>query len=323
MRILLLFLLAVIYSSPAWASTSFAVNGWIGKPIYNRDHKLTACEASTTYRGGDKITLIMWANIHISIIYKASKRFRESEVYSVSARIDKKAFFKGYGIGEKTDSLLFHPLATREISSLSLGHSIQIRTQLTPPKRYSLAGSAAALLKLKECINSRNTRPTAPKLRWLTSKQNITALSSIFRIAGITGHTILPPEPRSRFVKFDTVDGSHGIFAAYRDAIDPTLPDRRITDIISSLSKACKNKFLAGKENVPSTDGSLIRKSTTKCDIGNRYLISEALVIQKPNGFAVEIKTMYLVYPNSIPKPDSSIRDGAIVDAVLKSKSLK
>lgn len=326
MRILLLFLLAVIYSSPAWSSSD--VKGWVFNS-YNKkkDHTLAFCEASTTYRGGHKIILLMWPSSDISIVYEASKRFRKGKKYYTSIRIGKKLVLKGYGIGGARGSLLLDlPPTSEAYLSLYNGRFIQIQTPLTRPKRYSLIGSAAALLKLVECVNSRKTKSSAPKppeRKWLTLKQTTAALSDIFRTAGQTGHTILPTKPKHMFVEFETIDGSNGMFQAYRDVLDPTYPDRRITRIISAYSERCKNKFLSGKENVPSTDGSLIRKATTKCEMQNDYIITEDLIIQKPNGFVVEITFVYVSYPDSIPKPDSSIRDGAIIDAVLKLKSLK
>jgi len=321
----------------AIAGVIFEVKGWTGKTYYKKDGRLSFCEASKTYTSGDKIIFVMWADKRLALVYETGVRFKKARKYHSAIYVDKKPIGKGNGMGAARGSIVFSLPSTRNtFSSLYNGNSIQIKTQSTSLKSYTLAGSAAALLKLKECVSIRGSSPglssqkgfpsSSPRFRnvkVIPARESIALLTSMLNASGIAGYTLLPLKANSSYVDFNSVDGSVNIFLAYREATDPNLPNRRINRLISIISKDCKGRFISGKDNIPSTDGSIIRKAAIKCLKDDHDFISEVLVIQKPNGLGIELTTMYTTYPNSIPKPDRSIRDGAILNTVLKSKNFK
>ena len=76
----------------------------------------------------------------------------------------------------------------------------------------------------------------------------------------------------------------YGSFFAGRGA-EPKAADEYAGFILKKLTETCKGQLLSGKDALPSTDGSVIRKMTTTCRTTERIELDEITIIRRPDGF--------------------------------------
>ena len=96
----------------------------------------------------------------------------------------------------------------------------------------------------------------------------------ILAAAGLGGYRFNPPKQGTNVVSFHLADGTRGLFMAARGAATKNADDYAGT-VIANWSEFCKGESISGKQAVPSTDGSVVRRIVTTCRMGSEATVSE------------------------------------------------
>ena len=313
------------FISGASAGVLFEVKGWKGQAFFEKNGRLSFCEAATTYRSGDKRILLMFRNKRLSLVYETNVRFKDKWKYPSTLYIDRKPLAQGDGIGAARGSLILPlPPTKRMFSSLYNGQSIQIMTRATPMKSYSLAGSAAALLKLKQCVNvfsrpAQLAQKKLPPVRKSTGRKRRLAkfnkselmvmASRLLNNLGIHGWEFVDfgPPGITGDIAWKYNKGGYGSIVAYK-------PEARVsleiaTEVMASKDgKTCKGKLLTMQEPVEKTkNGGRMKKLDTICRQGKFVLRNSYVILQATNRalFIINTEVAHRI-KEPAPQPETS-----------------
>jgi hypothetical protein len=98
--------------------------------------------------------------------------------------------------------------------------------------------------------------------------------------------------------------------------------DDHATYLISQLSDVCKGgEFLSGKQSVPSTDGSVVRKVVSSCRSGDNAGITETTIVRRPDGFLVELMQIVpAALAGNSDRPIGQEERAALVNAAVRMR---
>lgn len=114
-------------------------------------------------------------------------------------------------------------------------------------------------------------------------------VTNMFSKAGITGFQLLPARDResSHVVSYRLADGTLGSFSASRG--QTVSADDHVAMVTSIFSKACMVTFGSVVEKLPSTDGTVLGKLSTRCISGGSRSAVETTVIRRPDGLLINM----------------------------------
>ena len=141
-------------------------------------------------------------------------------------------------------------------------------------------------------------------------------LTAILDDSKTVGYRIDPPKQGSAIITFAVGDGTLGAFVAARGR-DTKDAETYASGVIARWASSCGGEFLSGKQPVPSTNGSVIRKITTTCREQASSFVTETVVVRQQNGFLLELAQTYPAN-SELPKGEGSRKRGALTDAVLR-----
>lgn len=311
MRVLIVAALLLLSFLPARADALFEVKGWVGQAYFQKDGKLSFCEAATSYTGGDRIIFLMWPDLSLSIVYETGVKFRKGRKYATAVFVDGQRIASGYGIGAARGSLLLALPSTRlAFSRLYNGSSIQIKSQASAQQSYTLNGSAAALMKLKECVEVASQLPSSPPGQQSASAspqppagpgmaasgepqtagkfpkdQLLIAASQILNEMGIAGWSFVDPQLVGNLgdVAWKYNGGGLGAMTAFTPQANKTM-EEAIALITASDSLACTGKLLTSMEPIKTTATSRTKRIETVCQSSTgETLKSGYTIIERPD----------------------------------------
>lgn len=142
-------------------------------------------------------------------------------------------------------------------------------------------------------------------------------LTNLLNAAGAVGYKIEVPKPDDTAVGFELANGSYGMLAAARG--NTKSADEFAGLLIGNFADACKGEFLSGKQSLPSTDGSVVRKVVTTCRSNGAENVTETTVIRRSSGFLLALSQSVppSVGTATAPTPEDRER-GALVDAAMR-----
>lgn len=198
--------------------------------------------------------------------------------------------------------------------------------------QFSLSGSEDALNKTLECVDyfeaqergegeapePRQQRPDAHQtdVAYVPPDEATRLLTAILDDAKTTAYRIDSPKQGSAVITFNFADGTIGAFVAARGR-ETKDAESYASGVIAKWASNCGGDFLSGKQPVPSTNGSVIRKVTTTCrDKASNY-VTETVVVRQQNGFLIELAQTYPANAE-LPKGETSRKRGALMDAVMR-----
>jgi hypothetical protein len=190
---------------------------------------------------------------------------------------------------------------------------------------FSLEGTAKAMAAVLDCVQALNRTSTSVASTHqeqrdfypVQAAEATVLLANLLNAAGIRDYELLPPTKNSPVVTFKLSDGTLGLMAAARGRTKSA--DDYASFVISNYSGLCKGSFLSGKEVVPSTDGTVIRKLTSMCNEDGKALVTETTVIRRPDGFLIEISQTFPDGGTGLQELPKEGQRGAIVDAAMRT----
>lgn len=197
--------------------------------------------------------------------------------------------------------------SSHAFDELGAGRLLRVRWSNGTETRMGLYGSRAALLKLSECaghvqrVAETRKKPHKPavasyKVELVPRETSLVFVTNMFSKAGITGFQLLPATDResSHVVSYRLADGTLGSFSAIRG--QTASADDRVAMVTSIFSKACMGTFASVIEKLPSTDGTVLRRLSTRCSSGRSGSAVETTVIRRPDGLLIDMtETVSLV----------------------------
>jgi len=203
--------------------------------------------------------------------------------------------------------------------ALQIGHGLVLQTP-AGTLTFSLSDTAKAMSAVLDCVKTLVEPQPSPQVPYQLLAQEATRglLLNFLSAAGITGYRLGAPKQGDAGVSFTLADDTDGILRV-EIGVGPTGADDRSTYVIGAVSNLCKSgQYLSGKESLPSTDGSVVRKVITSCRTGNSVKIVETTIIRHIDGALVQLS---LILPANwgIDQPGNQDRDrAALVDAALR-----
>lgn len=280
--------------APAWA---LDVGNW-SIAYYPKSGTRAGCSMTGSYKNGIVLSLVVNTQYQWGVLLSDSNwKLSPSATTDVAAFVDGRFIASGKAshLNENAAYLPFEGGAA--FKALREGNLLELKLQ-TGSLSFALPDTNKAMIATLDCVKSLETRndavakkstPPADDFRLYTQAESVALLTNLLNTAGVAGYTISPPSSKFRGAEYTAVDGSRGYLVAASG--NTKTADDFAGYMTESLSKDCKGQFLLGKEAVPSTDGSVVRKITTTCRDGADAQVSELTIIRKPNGFLLSIGT--------------------------------
>ncbi len=193
--------------------------------------------------------------------------------------------------------------SSHAFDELGAGRLLRVRWSGGSETQMGLYGSRAALLKLSECAGHvqtvaearkkpRKTAVASYKVEAVPREAALVFVTNMFSKAGLTGFELLPVTDRenAHVVNYRLADGTVGSFSARRG--QTASADNYVAMVTSHLSKACDGTFGSVIEKLPSTDGTVLRKLSTRCASGAGESAIETTVIRRPDGLLIDMTQM-------------------------------
>jgi hypothetical protein len=124
------------------------------------------------------------------------------------------------------------------------------------------------------------------------------------------------------FVSYSLADGSTGLFLAARGLGTKTADDYA-GFAIGKWSELCKGEFMSGKQSIPSTDGSIVRKVVTTCRTGETAVATETTIVRQANGFLMDLSQIIPASAAGINNSPSDRDRGALVNAAMQIRDVR
>ena len=180
------------------------------------------------------------------------------------------------------------PLTSAEpYRSLQSGQRLDVQ-YATGNLNFALSGITKAMYALLDCVKTLSPPPTDQDYQIVTQGEAAVMLTNLFNTAGTRGYRLTPPKPTDGWIEFGLADGTIGYFRAAR-GLGTKSADDFAGYVISRWSALCKGDFLSGKQSVPSSDGSVVRKVVTTCRADGKEIVSETTIVRQVSGFLLEL----------------------------------
>jgi hypothetical protein len=194
-----------------------------------------------------------------------------------------------------------------------------------------LAGTGKAMYAVLDCVRTLQPPQTAQSppqrddVRVVPQVEAMAMVSNLLNAAGVRGFRLDPPKPDGSRITFSLSDGTLGMFLALRGP-GTVSADDHASYLIAQYSDICKGgEFLSGKQSVPSTDGSVVRKVMSTCRSGDNAGVSETTIIRRPDGFLIELTQV--IPPSIAGRPEQHVpgqgERAALVNAAIQMRDTR
>ncbi len=286
---IIVFLSLVLLSATLFCSSdgrSATVQGW---RVVESGSKKTGCTMYGPQISGTTFGVIVnrTAKWGLILINKGWK-FDDSEKIEFEISID--GFSMGRGTAKVAGKIaLVMSVKAKSFTALQRGHHLRIKTTHAT-HNIPLRGSLSAMNSLLRCVKQ---LPKAPQKENFSAPLNSQQLydsakterkmKEFFEHAKIKDYKVLPPKDDKSGSRFRLPDGTIGVFSMAKNVSISTF-EQLVAKVISLDAKACKKSYRTGKENLPTTDGSLALKIVSECRSEEMGLISESLFLRRIDG---------------------------------------
>lgn len=315
---------ACLFSIPAQAQ-SINVAGWDVAPIAEGSAG-SGCMMAADYDGGTRVGLVMFRDYSWGItLYNASWRLTEGSKVKVEAYVDNRPLASGTADIVAPNLALLELQGASAYQALQAGHKLELYTNVGEV-RLRLTGTGKAMSAVLSCVGRINEQQPKVDARSSNPEKGIAVshaeaavmVANIFNAASVHDYKLLPPSNgKDGLILFTLSDGSSGAFFAFKGRGTPSADDA-VGAVISNGATDCKGDFLSGKQSLPSTDGSVIRKVVATCRSQGTATVTETTIIRRETGFLL---TFQHTSPEQIGVSDangaSSISRPGLLDAAL------
>lgn len=283
-------------STPAHAAKvgAWTIAYWEGSGGYD------GCQMKASYKSGIRFSIGVTANYAWGIILAHDNwSLQKEQKMPMALEINGVPIGQSTAVAADKHTLILPLQKVDTFKALQRGSTLTI-TSGSNRFTFDLDDTGRAMDKLLECVKVQKDRgdattaaakpaPTKPaagssSATLLTQSESTIVLTNLLNGAGVRGYKLLPPraDDKGVYVRYD--DGSSGYFIASRGQ-GTAGADEFASDVVNTISKGCKGDFASGKQVVPSTDGSVIRRMLTTCRSGGQVVSMESTVVRKANGF--------------------------------------
>ncbi len=305
---------------------AYNVAGW--NVVYFPDEKAPlGCMMSGEYRSGITFGLFVSKAYKWSItLHDPSWNLAPDDTTDVAVFVDRKFIASGKAAHIST-KLAHLPFSGADaFKALQIGRRLELRTPYGK-LRFSLKGTQKAMNAVLDCVKripgtqARSSDQSESDAAMVPVTEAAQIVTDIFKLAGVENYQLEPPEEGRSEVSFKLPDGTSGFFVAARGSKTHKADDYA-GQVIGKWSNVCKGDFLSGKQSVPSTDGSVVRKVVTTCRTGEADIVAETTIIRRPNGLLMELSQVFPESQAGQPGQDGSggMR-ASIVDAAIRVKT--
>jgi len=322
----------LVIGSEAAQVGNWNVNYWPGENGPN------GCIMEGSYKSGTIFSIGVTSNYNWGIMLSNPNwNLKKNEKIEMQLAVD------GIPIESPTANATDKNSVTIPLKNPSAFKALQVGRNLVISNVYGkypfvLEGTERAMNSLLDCMKTQKeatNKPAAPKTP--TQKERSTSfsmvqpseatviLTNMLNSAGVRGYKLLPPQSEDKGISLVFEDGGNGYFVASRGSDTPSADDYS-SEIINIISKTCKGDFVSGKQVVPSTDGSVIRKVATTCRSADSTSAIDSTVVRKSNGFLFWLSRGYEGSTNSLaagPSEQAVKQQTGIVEAAMRSDSLR
>lgn len=191
-------------------------------------------------------------------------------------------------------------------TALQKGYSLDVVTPIGK-LNFQLSGTARAMAAVLECVDLVNgktpstplsppaSQPAAATFQLVSQAESLVLLTNLLNASGVAGYRLERPAADSNAARFTLPDGSEGRLIAARG--NTKSADDYANVLIETLSKDCKGDFVSGRQNLPTTDGSVARKVVSTCKTGQNVKVTESTVLRYASGYLMNLS---LTLPENI-----------------------
>lgn len=259
------------------------------------------CIMTADYESGTRVALIVTKSYEWALGFaNPAWNQKEDDVTDVAAYVDGRFIASGKAIAISSQIAALPLGGAEAFKALQAGRGLVIRTP-RGELSFSLQGTARAMRTVIDCVNSiqSTTKQAGPaptqsadspsNFELVPAGEATAILTNLLSAASLSGFKLVPPKEGGGAVLFTLADGTRGQFLAAR-GLGTVTADEYAGRIIESQSKKCTGNYLSGKQAVPSTDGSVVRKIITSCEEGGAPpVVMETTIIRQQSGFLMDI----------------------------------
>lgn len=323
MRLLLLFAAVLLSATPS-AAYKAEVAGWEIRH-WITDRTPTGCYMSGSFQDGTRFSIVVTTKYQWALGLSNSQwTLRKDGTTDVAAYVDRKFVASGKATHLNSTTAVLPLIGAEPYRALQTGQRLDLQTPYGN-LNFALTGTGKAMYAVLDCVDTLvgPAKAKTPGSDSAVSQAAATVLlANILNAAGITGYRLDPPKAGNDAVTFRLADGTSGVFRA-SNGHGPQSPDEAATSILGITSNACKGEFVSGKQTVPSTDGSIVRKLLTTCKVGDKAQVSETTIIRESDGFLIQLTHVLSQSTLAATMEGAGKERDALVNAAMRSKDLR
>lgn len=276
---------------------SVNVAGWDVAPVAEGTAS-SGCMMAADYEGGTRVGLVMFRDYSWGItLHNPKWGLAKGSKVKVEAYVDNRPLASDTAHIIEANLALLQLRGASAYQALQAGQKLELYTNVGEV-RLRLTGTAKAMSAVLGCVGRMNEPRRTEAAQSSNSQDGIAVsraevtvmLANMFNAASVLGYKLLPPSGKEDgVVLFTLADGSGGAFFAFRGRGTPSADDA-VGAVISSGAKDCKGDFLSGKQSLPSTDGSVIRKVVATCRGEGTAIVTETTVVRRDSGFLLTLQ---------------------------------
>jgi hypothetical protein len=301
------------------------VGGW--QVRYFPENAPTGCIMGGDYKDGTRLSIIVSAQYEWALaLSNPAWNLKKDSSTDVAVQVDQKFVASGKAAHYDRTIAVLPLTGSAPFRALQTGHRLDLQTP-SGNLNFQLTSSGKAMYALLDCVKTLQPQQPTPgpaaagDFQMVPQAEATVMLTNLFNAAGIHGWHLETPKQGDTSIGFGLAGGSIGFLRAARGRT--ALADDYAAFVISKWSELCKGKYLSGKQSVPSTDGSVVRKIVTTCSAEGRErdTATETTIIRQSDGFLMELTQVIAIGSNAMPagNPDKQDHE-AVINAALRKR---
>jgi hypothetical protein len=290
---------------------------------FPNDAKPAGCIMTGDYQSGSRLGIVINTKYEWGMtVSNPAWKLKVDEKFDVAVAVDNKLVGTGRYFNISTTTAYIPFSGADAFKALQMGHQLTITTQIAKIS-FALPGTSKAMYTTMDCVKTIGLNATnnqaAPKSNFemLSQAETTTILANLLASAGASGYKIDKPKQKGSGASYISGDGTKGFLHIARG--NTRQADDYAAYVISQSSAGCRGQFLSGKEVVPSTDGSIVRKVITTCRDSGSELIVESTIVRRPDGYLLHLGNTVPPSNSASLNPQPPPKDrAAMVDAAMR-----
>ena len=192
------------------------------------------------------------------------------------------------------------------------GRSLEI---VAPGGRFTFAlrGAGSAMNELVTCFDRIRRTAGEPECRQIAHSEASAMLAAVLDVAGVSDYRAEPPTPGEQVAIGKFADGTSLVLGACQGATADAA-DLSAEQGLKSAARQCRGELNIGRQTIPSSDGSIIRKVTTTCRTDPGTIFKEEVHIRRPDRLLISFGQI----ASSVAMPADDARRAGLIDALVK-----